>query len=429
MYIPIFNLLQFSLSSLTRIFDFAPSVDSFHGTFWPRFGILTPYHDRANVPGVHPELPSDCTVNQVMLLHRHGSRGPTGEQYYIQKLVETLANATLPPHLPKNLLFLKDGYQSDLVPEKLTIIGGKQLFDHGVQFASMYPTLTTDVILSTDMDRVVDSAYTFSLGYGKPVEIITFDDIHLPVNWVLPWEECPNFDPESGMKIVNEWVNKYIPPITKRLNNLLPGVGLSNHDVIGALYACTYDLAAHGVSPWCGVFLPNELRGLEYQFDLLMDSVSGHISMYDIGPVVGSVYINQLIGRFTNITGEAEELYLEFGHTLSILVAMAAMNLNKDKEPLSSDQIRSPRKFRTSNQTPFGAWMIWERFSCRQSFDGPQIRLLLNSATYPLTICQQSFKDKKYGTCSLDEFVKANTFSTNIHFKDATWNAFCGEDE
>jgi len=65
----------------------------------------------------------------------------------------------------------------------------------------MYPTLTTDVILSTDMDRVVDSAYTFSLGYGKPVEIITFDDIHLPVNWVLPWEECPNFDPESGMKV------------------------------------------------------------------------------------------------------------------------------------------------------------------------------------------------------------------------------------
>jgi len=63
------------------------------------------------------------------------------------------------------------------------------------------------------------------------------------------------------------------------------------------------------------------------------------------------------------------------------------------------------------------------------SFDGPQIRLLLNSATYPLTICQKSFKDKKYGTCSLDEFVKANTFSTNIHFKDVTWNAFCGEDE
>jgi len=40
---------------------------------------------------------------------------------------------------------------------------------------------------------------------------------------------------------------------------------------------------------------------LRYQFDLLMDSMSGHISMYDIGPVVGSVYINQLIGRLVHI--------------------------------------------------------------------------------------------------------------------------------
>lgn len=68
MHIPIFDLLQFSLSSLTRIFDFAPGVDSFHGKFLLRFGILTPYHDRENVLGVHPELPSDCTVNQVMLV-------------------------------------------------------------------------------------------------------------------------------------------------------------------------------------------------------------------------------------------------------------------------------------------------------------------------------------------------------------------------
>ena len=32
---------------------------------------------------------------------------------------------------------------------------------------------------------------------------------------------------------------------------------------------------------------------------------------------------------FTNATGDAKELYLEFGHDTSILVAMAAMNLNK----------------------------------------------------------------------------------------------------
>ena len=60
-----------------------------------------------------------------------------------------------------------------------------------------------------------------------------------------------------------------------------------------------------------------------------------------------------------------------------------------------------------------------------RSFKGPQIRLLLNSATYPLHMCQKSFKDKKYGTCSLEEFVKANSYSTNVHFHDKTWNASC----
>ena len=59
------------------------------------------------------------------------------------------------------------------------------------------------------------------------------------------------------------------------------------------------------------------------------------------------------------------------------------------------------------------------------SFKGPQIRLLLNSATYPLTICEKSLKDRRHGTCSLDEFVKANSYSMNIRFHDKTWNASC----
>lgn len=67
----------------------------------------------------------------------------------------------------------------------------------------------------------------------------------------------------NRQQAIKEWVNKYIPPITERLNHLLPGVGLSNDDVQGALLACPYDLAARGESPWCKVFLPHELKGLE----------------------------------------------------------------------------------------------------------------------------------------------------------------------
>lgn len=91
------------------------------------------------------------------------------------------------------------------------------------RFALKYPTLTTDVILSTDEDRVFDSAYNFSLGYGKPVEILTFNDIHLLVNWVLPWEECPNFDPNSGMKVSRSVVHVSDLTLSTQIDRLRVG--------------------------------------------------------------------------------------------------------------------------------------------------------------------------------------------------------------
>jgi hypothetical protein len=62
-----------------------------------------------------------------------------------------------------------------------------------------------------------------------------------------------------------EWGTHYLPPITKRLNKLIPGANLTDADAHGALYACAYDSAAYGIqkSPWCGVFTQSELLDFE----------------------------------------------------------------------------------------------------------------------------------------------------------------------
>lgn len=60
-------------------------------------------------------------------------------------------------------------------------------------FALHYPAFSTDVLLSSTVQRVIDSAHYFGLGYGKPTEIVTVDQLHVPVNWILPWESCPKF--------------------------------------------------------------------------------------------------------------------------------------------------------------------------------------------------------------------------------------------
>ncbi|KIJ04565.1 hypothetical protein PAXINDRAFT_94569, partial [Paxillus involutus ATCC 200175] len=218
----------------------------------------------------------------------------------------------------------------------------------------------------------------------------------------------------------------YIPPITKRLNRQLPFMQFKDTDTRGAMYACAYDLAAHGVSPWCDVFLPAELAKFNYHQDVFLDAACAYTVPHNMGPLAGTVYVNKLIERFTNSSGDAQPLYLEFGHDVTIIFAMAALDLTRDVPPLSPEGPPPHRKFRTAEQTPFAANMVWEKFTCKHSFDGPQIRLVLNEETFPLHTCQQTKDDYKYGTCSLEAFIRANEYSTNIHFADPVWNASCG---
>ncbi|KAF8435759.1 phosphoglycerate mutase-like protein [Boletus edulis BED1] len=395
-------------------------------------GNLSPYHDASTVHGASADLPEDCTIDQVILLHRHGSRGPTGEQDHILELANTLEKAwdiIQSSDLPPYLKFLKQGYKYDLVPEELTIVGRKELFDHGVEFSFRYPTFSTKEVVSTNVQRVIDSAHFFSQGFfGRGAENVTFlttDNFTDPVSWLVPWESCPKLSYVEPYEAAQKWAKEYIPPIVERLNGLIPGVGFFLNATRGALYGCPYDLAARGKSPWCGVFTARELRGLEYELDLFLDGYSGHASKGDPGPLVGAFYIKKLIERLTS--KDAEPLYLDFAHDITILFALSTLDLNKDAVPLSPfvDHPPAHRKFRSSNQTPFAAEMVWEKFTCKQSFEGPQVRLVLNGVTFPLSICQKCGKDKKYGTCSLNEFVRANEYSRNVEYHSQIWNATC----
>ena len=114
----------------------------------------------------------------------------------------------------------------------------------------------------------------------KPKQLLTVDDMHDPVSWITPWNSCPGLNWYLASEVSNqvcwalsnnisvtqvaaEWSDIYLPPITERLNGLLPGVLLTDDDTHGALYACAYDLAAGKESPWCNVFFAHELANFE----------------------------------------------------------------------------------------------------------------------------------------------------------------------
>ena len=126
-----------------------------------------------------------------------------------------------------------------------------------------------------------------------------------------------------------EWGTIYLPPIAKRLNKLLPGVNLTADNVHGALYACAYDLAALGTSPWCGAFTQSEIEDFEYELDLLMDGAFGWNLPQPMGQVLGGLLVQKVVERFTNASGDAQPAYLEFGHDTTIDMALTALGLIK----------------------------------------------------------------------------------------------------
>ncbi|PSR78997.1 hypothetical protein PHLCEN_2v7184 [Hermanssonia centrifuga] len=369
-------------------------------------------------------------------MQRHGSRYPlVSELVFITNLVSNLAGSSAAikkAELPSSMEFLKTGYTSTLGHDDLTAPGRLQLFDHGVSFALKYPHLKASTLLAGLQDRVVESAQWFANGYfGRAwgglnaTTLQTIPEDNVTISWITPMNTCKNWQYDYGNNATITWGNVYLPPIAKRLNKLLPGVKLSTDDVHGALYACAYDLAAHGVSPWCGVFTESEIEDFDYELDLLMDGAFGYNLPGSMGPILGSLFVDKLIERFTNKTGDSQSLYLEFGHDTTIDMALTALGLAKDSPKLSATgPVRLNRKWRTSHQVPFAAQMIWEKFSCIASFKGPQIRLLQNESPLALTSCKHM--DNKLGSCSLDDFVSANSFSTRISWGDATWNTTCG---
>lgn len=62
------SLVQAALSPFTSSIDFGAQPDGLNPHDLNRLAVLSPYHDRAPIPGVRAELPDDCTVDQVMLV-------------------------------------------------------------------------------------------------------------------------------------------------------------------------------------------------------------------------------------------------------------------------------------------------------------------------------------------------------------------------
>ena len=74
------------------------------------------------------------------------------------------------------------------------------------RFALRYPNFSTDVVVSSPIQRVMDSSYFFAQGFfGLKTENVTFrtvTDLDDPVSWIIPWRSCPRFSLHGSHQVI-----------------------------------------------------------------------------------------------------------------------------------------------------------------------------------------------------------------------------------
>ncbi|KAI0892371.1 phosphoglycerate mutase-like protein [Annulohypoxylon nitens] len=406
---------------------------------YEHLGHRSPYFVPSNTPeSLLSGTPPGCTVSKAFLVHRHGSRHPHAEEltriqdlsYYINNNSALFKDPQ--SQLPDVWSFLAEGWNNTLSIDALTASGRKQLFDHGVALRLHYPDLYTEAeVLAGDEDRVVESARWFMDGYyGRSsnttatLSILSENDD--TISWITPHQTCDRWDEKFGEDKLTAWRAAYLPPIAKRINDTLskayPGVRFTEEHVHAMLYACAYETAANGIgsSPWCNVFLPEEILDHEYESDLQMRGFSGYGLPGEMGTVLGSL----LASNMTHFLRKDDEpkLSLGFGHDKTIAMGLTALGLASDKSFPASGPIDPDRAWQAGKLMPFGASMFWTRLECGKE---KRIQLMMDGANFGLggTGC----KIDKWGSCSFKDFQKTDAVKAalKVTHGDKRWKGVC----
>ena len=281
------------------------------------WGQYSPYF---SIPSeISGDTPDNCDLISVHVLSRHGARHPT--------FIKSAGYATLIQRIQRqatsfegNYAFLKD-YKYVLGADDLTKLGQQEMVNSGAKFYRHYRSLTgKDIpfIRASDQERVVQSAHNFSQGFHEariedqgsdganryPYRIVTISE-SAEQNNTLDHGLCTAFEdgPPSllGDEKRDEWRDRFVPEITKRLNRNLPGADLTDENTVDMMDMCPFDTVSEpggALSPFCSLFTAEEFRDYDY-----LQSVSKYYSYgpgNPLGPTQGVGYVNELIARLTS---------------------------------------------------------------------------------------------------------------------------------
>ncbi|KAF7184354.1 hypothetical protein CNMCM7691_005106 [Aspergillus felis] len=409
------------------------------------WGQYSPFFSLEDELSVSSELPEDCRVTFVQVLSRHGARYPTSSKSkkYKQLVTAIQRNAT---SFKGKFAFLKT-YNYTLGADDLTPFGEHQMVNSGIKFYQKYKALARSVvpfIRSSGSDRVIASGEKFIKGFqqAKLADSAATNRAAPVISVIIPESEtfnntldhsvCTNFEAsELGDEVAANFTALFAPAIRARVEKHLPGVKLTDDDVVSLMDMCSFDTVARTtdasqLSPFCALFTHNEWK--EYDYLQSLGKYYGYGAGNPLGPAQGIGFTNELIARLThspvqdhtstNSTLDSNPatfplnatIYVDFSHDNGMIPIFFAMGLYNGTEPLSLTAVESTKEsdgYSASWAVPFAARAYFETMQCKSEKE-PLVRALINDRVVPLHGCAVD----KLGRCKLNDFVEGLSWAS-----------------
>jgi acid phosphatase len=193
----------------------------------------------------------------------------------------------------------------------------------------------------------------------------------------------------------------YLPAISDRLSIHNPGFNFTDAEIYSMQEICGFETTVRGSSPWCQVFTHSEWRSFEYARDVIHYYRAGPGTPYS--RAMGWLWLNATTNLLLEGPQSAGPFYFSFVHDGDIVPMLTALGLFEDAKDLPVDRIKEDRQWKTSQVTPMGGRILFERMTCPT---GLYVRFNVNDGIVPLKGCD----DGPGSSCALDafaEYVKA----------------------
>uniref|UniRef100_A0A060SXP8 ARAD1A14476p n=1 Tax=Blastobotrys adeninivorans TaxID=409370 RepID=A0A060SXP8_BLAAD len=386
-------------------------------------GTKGPYVDRLS-QGLELDPPQGCSVEQVIMVMRHGARYPTANAYPdLQGALAKLENKTFSSG---PLQFFNDWtpYVDNLGWLEQETFSGPyagllSAYQRGTEYRARYGHLWDGESIvpfwSSDSERVIMTARHFGEGFfgynystNAALNIVSEAESQ-GANSLTP--VCHAVDPKSGDVCSNLNVKQSYPLASvaaDRLNKRY-GLNLTGDDVYNLQQLAVFELNVRGDSPWLDAFTRDEWVAFNYYcgLDFFYCKGPGSAGSVAAGSVVANASLSLLQQGPSEHAQAGGKMYWNFSHDSDIVPILAALGLAypDEKDVPYNGSIAFTAKYNAVDIMPMAGHVVFERLHCTEDTPawsaGTYVRVILNEQVLPVQDCQNG----PGFSCKLEDYI------------------------